>query len=588
MIRNVYRLWPHPRPLVRIWLLTAFLAVVQGLLLGALLPILRALLGPEPDYAAAMPWLITGGIGLLVYLGLTMISTPIGFDATMELAIQLRRHLMRMVTTLPLGWFTADRKARFVHTVTTVAGHLAQLTVTVGAPAITCLVVPATVAGVTFAVDWRLALLLLATFPLALLAMRRSKRIVAAVSVDMEIAGKEVAGRATEFGQAQPVLRAAGHATTGTVRMRDALDDHRWQYQRALERMLGPELIYHGVVLAGYLAVLVLGVQFLLDGTLAVADAVALLVLAIRFLEPLGTMISLASGLGAMDYLVDEVDDILHTPRLPHSADPIHRVEHTGIELSDVTYAYDHGDEPALSKVSFHCPPGSTTALVGPSGSGKTTVTRLVARLFDTDAGTVRVGGVDVRDYDHRVLLEDIAIVFQDVYLFDTTIEENVRIARPDASHAELEAAARDARLDEVIDRLPDGWRTRVGEGGAQLSGGERQRVSIARAFLKQARLVLIDEPTSAIDPENETAISQAIGALSSDPGRTVIVIAHRPPTLAAADQVVTLDAGHVVEVGAPADLLHTGGSFARLYQQYENARMWQLTADERSAVRRR
>ncbi|WP_433327418.1 ABC transporter ATP-binding protein [Spirillospora sp. CA-294931] len=578
MIREVYRLWPHPRPLVRVWLLTAFLAVGQGLLLGALLPVLRALLRPDPDFTAAAPWLITGGIGLLAHMALTAIATPIGFNATMDLAIQLRRHLMGLVTTLPLGWFTADRKARFVHTVTTVAGHLAQLTVTVGAPAITCMVVPATVTAVTFAVDWRLALLFLATFPLALPAMRRSKRIVAAVSVDMETAGKEVAGRAIEFGQAQPVLRAAGHATTGTARMRDALDDHRSQYRRALRRTLGPELTYNGVVAAGYVAVLVLGVQFLLNGTLAVADTVALLVLAIRFLEPLGTMIGLASGLGAMDYLVDEVEDILHTPTLPHRPDPVRRVPHAGIEFSDVTYTYDHGNAPALSGVSFRCPPGTTTALVGPSGSGKTTVTRLIARLFDTDSGTVRVGGVDVRDYDHSTLLGDIAIVFQDVYLFDTTIEENVRIARPDATREELQAAARGARLDEVVERLPDGWQTRVGEAGAQLSGGERQRVSIARAFLKQARIVLVDEPTSAIDPENETAISQAIGALSGDPGRTVLVIAHRPATLATADQVVTLKAGRVAETGAPKDLMHTGGSFARLYHQYENARTWQIT----------
>jgi ATP-binding cassette, subfamily B, bacterial IrtB/YbtQ len=406
--------------------------------------------------------------------------------------------------------------------------------------------------------------------------------------VDMEVAGKEVAGRAIEFGQAQPVLRAAGHGSTGTVRMRDALDDHRRQYRRALRRILWPDLSYNGVVMAGYVAVLVLGVQFLLNGTLAVADTVALLVLALRFLEPLGTMIGLASGLGAMDYLVREVEDILHTPALPHRTHPVRRVDHTGIEFSDVTYAYDDGDTPALSSVSFHCPPGTTTALVGPSGSGKTTVTRLIARFGDVGSGTVRVGGVDVRDYDHPALLGEIAIVFQDVYLFDITIEENLRITRPDATDAELAAAARDARLDEVINRLPDGWHTRVGEAGAQLSGGERQRVSIARAFLKQARIVLIDEPTSALDPQNESAISQAISTLAHDPERTVIVIAHRPATLAAADQVVALDAGRLVEIGTPAELLHTDGAFARLYHQYDHARSWQITTSTPAADRTR
>ncbi|WP_207943631.1 ATP-binding cassette domain-containing protein [Actinomadura sp. KC345] len=229
--------------------------------------------------------------------------------------------------------------------------------------------------------------------------------------------------------------------------------------------------------------------------------------------------------------------------------------------------------------MSFRCPAGSTTALVGPSGSGKATVTRLVARFHDTGSGHVRVGGRDVRDYEHAALLDDIAIVFQDVYLFDTTIEENLRPARPDATRADLDAAAREARLDEVVARLPDDWATRVGEGGAQLSGGERQRVSIARAFLKRARIVLVDEAASALDPESESAIGQAIGRLARDPDRTVVVIAHRPATLAAADHVVALEDGRVTETGRPADLRAGGGTFARLYDQYEHTRSWHITS---------
>ncbi|MFI0482530.1 ABC transporter ATP-binding protein [Actinomadura sp. 9N215] len=578
MIRNVYRLWPDPRPLLRVWLLTAVLAVVQGALLGLLLPVLRALLRPEPDFAAAAPWLIAGGFGVVAYAALAATASAAGFTAAMELAIQLRRRLMRHVTTLPLGWFTDEHKARFVHTATNVAHHLAELTVTVAAPAIGCLLMPLTVAAVTFLVDWRLALLLLATFVLALVAMRRSKRVVAAVSADMEIAGKQAAGRAIEFGQAQPVLRAAGLAATGTPRMREAFDDHRRQYRRALRRMLFPDLSYNAVVLAGYAAVLAVVVQLLLDGSLAVADSVALLVLAIRFLEPLGTMVGLASGLGAMDYLVDEAEDVLRTPALARSPDPVRRVEDTSVEFSEVTYTYAGAGEAALSRVSFRCPPGSTTALVGPSGAGKSTVIRLIARFFDTGSGSVRVGGVDVRRYDPAALLEQIAIVFQDVYLFDTTIEENLRIARPDATRRELTAAARAARLDEVIERLPDGWGTRVGEGGARLSGGERQRVSIARALLKQAPIVLMDEAASALDPENEAAVGAAIAALARDPGRTVIVIAHRPATLATADQVVALDAGRVAETGTPDELRRAGGIFAHLYDGYERARGWRIT----------
>ncbi|PRX99709.1 ABC transporter ATP-binding protein [Allonocardiopsis opalescens] len=585
MIRRLFRLWPHPGLLVRLWLLTAVLAVLQGLLLGLLVPVLRALLRPEPDIAAASPWLAAGAAGLIAYGVLSALAPPIGYAACIELAVQLRHRLMRHVTTLPLGWFSTERKGRFVRTATSVSRDLAQLTYVIGAPAITGTLVPATIAAVVLAVDWRVAVPLLVTLPVALAALARAKRTVAEVSADMEVAGNEIAGRAIEFGQAQPVLRAAGRAATGTARMRGALAEHRTRYRRGLRRMLGPDLAYSGVVAAGFVAALVTGVRALLDGTLPPADAVALLVLAVRYLEPLGGMIDHAAGLGAMQYLAERAEKVLRTPALPSAPRPVRGLAHAGVEFRQVAYFYGDaadgaaGRTPALRDVSFDCPPGSTTALVGPSGSGKTTVTRLIARFFDADAGQVRVGGTDVREYDHGVLLSEIAIVFQDVYLFDTTIEENVRIAHPDATDAELRDAARAARLDEVVERLPDGWRTRVGEAGAQLSGGERQRVSIARAVLKRARIVLIDEAASALDPENERAVGAAVTALARDPGRTVIVIAHRPATLDAADRVVALDAGRVTETGTPDELRRTGGGFARLYDQYERTRGWHITA---------
>ncbi|HEX2314581.1 MAG TPA: ABC transporter ATP-binding protein [Thermomonospora sp.] len=578
MIRRLYRLSPDPGLLVRLWLLNAVLAVLQGLLLGALVPILRALLRPEPDFAAAAPWLAAGAVGLLVHAALTVVATPVGFAASMRLGEQLRHRLMRHVTTLPLGWFTADRKARLARAVTTDTGNIGHLAVTMGSPAITAALVPATIVVVAYAVDWRVATLLLAIGPVAFLALRRSGRIAGDADRELEQAAAEIAGRAIEFGQAQPVLRAAGHATSGTPAMRAAFDEHRASYQRGLRRAMVPDLTYTGLVMAGFVAVLLLVARLLLTGSLTVPDAVALLVLAVRFLEPLGALVELIGALRAMTNAIGRVEDILRVPALPVAAHPVREVADGTVEFSNVTFSYRDGDRPALAEVSFRCPPGSTTALVGPSGSGKTTVTRLVARFFDADSGSVRVGGVDVRDHDPAVLLDDIAIVFQDVYLFDTTIEENVRIARPDATDAELAAAAREARLDEVVARLPDGWRTRVGEGGAQLSGGERQRVSIARAFLKRARIVLIDEAASALDPENERAIAHAIAALARDPERTVLVIAHQPATLAAADQVVVLDSGRVVQTGPPDALRQADGPYARLYATYDRARSWRIT----------
>ncbi|PZG56639.1 ABC transporter [Spongiactinospora gelatinilytica] len=439
------------------------------------------------------------------------------------------------------------------------AADAANLAVTIGGPVITSTLLPATVVVVTLAVDWRVAVLLCVIALLAASALRHAAKVAAEAEVELERAAAEVAVRAIELGQAQPVLRAADQAE-GTPRMNAALEDHRDTYRDGMDRARRPFFLYTAVIACGFAAVLGLIAWLLLSGHAGVAEAIALLVLATRFLQPLGNLIDLIGALRAMTNKIARIEELLASPALPVPADPVRRIDGADVELSDVTFTYPGGDAPALRAVSMRCPSGTTAALVGPSGSGKTTVTRLVARFFDVDAGQVCVGGIDVRELGPETLLDQIAIIFQDVYLFDDTIENNLRLARPEATWDELREAARAARLDEVIKRLPDAWNTRVGEAGAQLSGGERQRVAIARAILKQARIVLVDEASSALDPENEAAITQAIVNLGADPGRTVIVIAHRPATLAAADQVVSLDAGEVTEAGSPDDLLRTDG----------------------------
>ncbi|MYT83101.1 ATP-binding cassette, subfamily B [Streptomyces sp. MnatMP-M77] len=576
MIRRLYRLWPNPKLLARLWLLTAGQAVLQGLLLALLVPVLDAVVRPRPDVGAAAPWLALGAAGAVLYAGLSVVATPVGFAAAGTLAAQLRRRLMHHVSTLTLGWFTAEHKARLARAVTSDVGSAAHLAVTIGGPVITSTLLPATVVVVTFTVDWRMALLLCAIALVAYVALRRAARIAEIAEIELERAAAGVAGRAIELGQAQPVLRAAGH-TEGTPRMRAALEDHRETYREGMRRARRPFFVYTGVIMAGFIAVLALAAELMLSGRVEVARAIALLVLAARFLEPLGQLIELIGALSALRNQIARIEELLSTPPLPVPAEPVRSIADAGVEFTNVTFTYPGGDTPALEGVSLHCRPGTTTALVGPSGSGKTTATRLIARFFDIDSGELRVGGVDVRRLDPTALLDEIAIVFQDVYLFDDTIEDNLRLARPGATWDELREAASAARLDEVIERLPAGWNTRVGEGGAQLSGGERQRVAIARAMLKRARIVLVDEAGSALDPENEAAITRAIANLGSDPERTVIVIAHRPATLATADHVVALDRGRVVEAGTRAELLRTGGAFARLSSQYERARHWRI-----------
>ncbi len=577
MIKKLYNLWPESGLLLRLGALHAINAILQGILLGTLIPILRALLQPIPDFVAAEPWLIVGGIGLIAYAILTIIATPVGFTASMELTAKLRHHVMKHITALPLGWFTTEQKARMARSITADVGNAPNLAVTIGAPAITATLVPTTLILITLFVDWRIALLLLFIMVIALVALTHAGNVAAIADEELEEAATEIAGRAIELGQAQTVLRAAGLGVTGTSRMQQALEEHRITYRRGLQKSMWPDLTFTGVVMSGFIALIVLGTQLLTSSTLSVPDTIALFVIAVRFLEPLGSLIELIGALRAMNNAVTRVQGILDTPSLPKCENGIQTIEHAGITLENVRYSY--GDNLALDDVSFHCPPGSTTALVGASGSGKTTVIRAIARFFDVDSGSVHIGGKEITSYDYDSLMQHIAVIFQDVYLFDTSIEDNLRLAKPDATEEELAEAAELACLEEMITRLPNGWKTKVGEAGTSLSGGERQRVSIARAFLKNAPIVLIDEASSALDPENEQAISRAIANLASDGKRTVIVIAHRPTTLAAATQVVALREGKVVELGNPAQLRNGNGFFSKLFKQHEKARSWRIIA---------
>ena len=281
-----------------------------------------------------------------------------------------------------------------------------------------------------------------------------------------------------------------------------------------------------------------------------------------------------ASGMMLADDALSRVREVMDAPTLPVTENP-QAPSDNSVEFSGVTFTYDGADAPALEDVSFTVLAGSTVALVGPSGGGKTTAASLIPRFWDVGGGAVLVGGVDVRDMNPHVLMDNVAFVFQNDRLFKASILDNVRAARPDATREEALAALAAAQCDDILAKLPDGVDTLVGSDGTHLSGGEQQRIALARAILKDAPIVVLDEATAFADPENETLIQKAFARLTK--GRTVIMIAHRLSTIVGADEIIVLDRGHVVEKGTHDSLVSSGGLYARMWADYQQAAMWKI-----------
>lgn len=423
-----------------------------------------------------------------------------------------------------------------------------------------------------FLFDWRLALSMTVAAIAVALVYRVAGRGMAAADKEADRIHADAAVRIVEFARAQPVLRAFGRTAQGHAALDDSLVAQHAAGRRLLRASM-PGLVWLAFIAqASFVVLLALGTRLALGGSLDAAEFIALLVLSARFVEPIMLTSELGGAIRVAEHALTEINELIDTETLPEPRTS-RRADGADIELNDVRFGYNGST--VLDGLSMRVPQGRMTALVGPSGAGKTTVIRLIARFFDPDAGAVRVGGVDVREMRTEDLTSLISAVFQDVYLFDGTILENVRLGRPDATDEEVHAAARTARVDQIADRLPGGWEAPVGEGGSRLSGGERQRISMARALLKDTPIVLFDEATAALDAENEHALQEAMSALARD--RTVLVITHRLHTLREADHIIVLGDGRVVEEGVHDDLVARDGRYAHFWRERRRAQGWHL-----------
>ncbi|MYA02033.1 MAG: ABC transporter ATP-binding protein [Chloroflexi bacterium] len=576
MIFKLLQLLPASLPHGRTLRANIFGLALEGILMGVgfalLVPLLRATF--DGDYDTAWVWLGAMAGVLAAYGIVRWVTQMLGFISAINLARSLFERLGDKIAQLPLGWFDVTRvgslgrlTSQGVIDVMGVPAHLLR-------PVVNAFVTPITVIIVMFAFDWRLALAAAITAPLAWLVYRWSTGLVARTDHRHDDAKVDASNRVVEFSQAQTVLRGFGYATRSFKQLDDALQEQR-DAGRAQLLIAAPGLAGFVLVVQIAFTVLILfGLDLALGGDIEVAELLAILVLAARYVDPMIEAADLGGALRISRNSLDRMETLFATDPLPESESSTEPAG-AAIEFDSVRFAYE--DHTVLDDISFTAPERTMTAVVGPSGAGKTTILRLIARFWDTSLGTVRIGGVDVRDLSTEVLMRQISVVFQDVYLFDGTIEENIRLGRPDATDAEVRAAASLARVDEIAERLPEGWEARVGEAGARLSGGERQRVSIARAILKDSPIVLLDEATAALDPINERAVQQALQALTHD--KTLVVVAHRLQTVQAADQILVLDEGRIVERGSHADLLELDGRYAAFWQERLRAAGWRVTA---------
>ncbi|WP_282778865.1 MULTISPECIES: ABC transporter ATP-binding protein [unclassified Nocardia] len=569
MIRMLLRLLgpDYAAPMRRTVALMTAAALAEGLSYALLVPVLRALFGDHPG--DARPWLIAFAGAVAGYAVLRYRSDLSGFRVGIALLRGVYHRFGDHLARLPLGWFDSGR----VGQVSTLAGE--GILGAMGAaahllsPFISASVTPLTILAVVLVVDWRLGLAALLAVPVVVAIQRWAGRASAAADAQRLERGSEAAGRVIEYLQAQPVLRSGGRTAARFDLLDDALSALERTARRSTLSALPGIIGLTVTVQAVFTALLALGAYLALGGAIGAAELLVVLVLAARCTDPLLSQAEIGSKMRATRAELARLDAVLRTPSLPQPRRPIEPVR-ADLDLDAVTL----GSSPAsagrqgrtmIDGVTLSVPEGSRLAVVGPSGAGKSTLLQLLARFHDVDAGAVRLGGVDVRDIATETLMERIAIVFQEVYLFDGTIEENVRLGRPDAAPEQVRAAATAARLDEVVARLPRGWDTPVGEGGALLSGGERQRVSIARALLKDSPVILLDEITAALDPLNEAAVHAALDRLTA--GRTVVQVAHRLRTVRRADRIAFLDNGRIVEQGTHDELLRLGGRYAEFWQ---------------------
>ena len=561
------------------WVLSAVSALVALVPFVYIWKILRDVLNAAPDYAQAVNiphygWMavLFAVLSYLIYIAALMCSHLSAFRVATNLRLAVSEHL----AVLPLGFaetFGSGKLRKIIHestgaAETYLAHQLPDQYNAIATPVGLLVLLPA--------FDWRLGLLSLAPVVLAFLIMATmTGKQMAEKMRQYGNALEAMSNEAVEYVRGIPVVKTFGQSVFSFKKFKATIEEYeKWVVSYTKDLRL-PMMFYTAAVNGVFAFLIAGGLLFTAHG---VTPEFLLNLLFYIIITPvisltLTRMMYMSESKMVVADALARIDSVLEAAPMQVQAVPQYPKD-SSVTLRDVHFSYD-GKTEVIKGVSLEIQPGQTVAFVGPSGGGKTTVSRLAARFWDYQKVSITVGGMEVSRIDPEKLMSLYSIVFQDVTLFDNTILENIRLGRKGATDEEVLAAAKLANCEKFAEKLPDKWNTNIGENGCALSGGERQRISIARAFLKDAPIILLDEATASLDVENETAIQEALSRLIKD--KTVLIIAHRMRTVSSADKIVVLKDGAVAEQGSPAQLLHKGGIFAHMVQLQTKSQGWSL-----------
>ncbi|WP_174720641.1 MULTISPECIES: ABC transporter ATP-binding protein [Streptococcus] len=509
-------------------------------------------------------------LNILISLKVTMLQTEAGYHTCTHKRIEIAEHMRY----LPMGYFNQNSLGQITSVTTNTLESLADVATRVVMMTLEGFLTAGTITVFVFIYDWRIGLILLAGLILFLLPNGLMRWQAGNVSEAKQQADTDLVAIVLEYSQGIAEVKNYNIVQSSAKKLSHAIENKR-HLDTKLTWVTSPYIALQGMItkLTGTIMGL-FSIYFYLQGSMSLLICIMMLISAFMIYESLDGVGSFSSLLRIVDLSVDMVNKVLSIKPMDISGKDL-QPKTSNIKLDHVSFSYE--SKKIIDDVSLDIPEKTTAALVGPSGSGKTTLCNLIARFWDIENGSISLDGHDVKEYSYDSLIRNFSFVFQTVYLFEDTIENNIKFGNPDASHEEVVAAAKKAACHDFILSLPEGYQTKIGEGGASLSGGERQRISIARAIIKDAPIIILDEATANVDPENEEALMQAIHSLTKD--KTIIMIAHRLKTVEHADQIIVLNQGRIVEQGKHQELLAKQGLYSRFIQERRSAASWRIQA---------